>query len=156
MPRSPLTETINKVNGMVHYVQENLSADEYLLFLDYCVPEPEPEVAKPAKKKSRKLRGKSVRAAGMAETLNRSLRQQRAITASTDCEMCDYDSDHNIHHLESMVGYHPFVAPSTAPAADNQSSASNGAGSTTASSVDKTVSAVGVPAGLSDSEKALV
>jgi LIM-domain binding protein. len=139
--RSPLTETIYRVQGMIAYVRENLSTDEYMLFLDLLVPQPEPEPEKPAKKKSRKPRGKSARASSMAETLNKNLKQQRRDTSGVEslCMTCDYDSDHNIHHLESMVGYHPFTPP--APTAAQPSSASNGVGSTTASSVDEMVSA---------------
>ncbi len=52
MPRSPLTETIQRVEGMIAYVQENLSSDEFNLFLDLLVPEPpEVEVKKTRKKR---------------------------------------------------------------------------------------------------------
>src|SRR6185436_13046600 len=82
MPRSPLTETINKVNGMVHYVQENLSADEYMLFLDLCVPEPEPE-AKPVKKKA-------------------------AVERRGQCAACDHIKTHPVHTQANRVGYHVY------------------------------------------------
>jgi hypothetical protein len=63
---------------MITYVRENLSTDEYMLFLDLLVPEPEPEpeVVKPTKKK-RKPRSRSARAAGMAKALNKNLSAQR-------------------------------------------------------------------------------
>lgn len=68
MPRSPLTETIARVQGMISYVRENLNPGEYDLFLDILVPEPVVEAARPAKKK-RKPRAGSKRAASLAEHL---------------------------------------------------------------------------------------
>lgn len=47
MPRSELTLTIKRVEGMITYVRENLDEGEYDLFLDLILPEPEPvKVAK--------------------------------------------------------------------------------------------------------------
>jgi hypothetical protein len=102
-------------------------------------------------------KGKSARAAGMAETLNKSLRSQRRVTES-NCADCGMAEDMPIHSPEGgYQTYHPFKAgSSTAPTADNQSSASNGKASTVRNSEAETVSAGGVPAVLSDSEKALV
>lgn len=74
---------------------------------------------------ARKSASKSPRASGMAAAIGKSLAQQR-VSFTPACEKCDYNSDHNIHHLESTVGYHPFQPATTAPAARNQSSASNG------------------------------
>jgi hypothetical protein len=121
MARSPLTETIQRVNGMVHYVQQNLSADEYLLFLDLCVPEPEPETAKPAKKK-RKSSSKSSRASKLSTTIRDNL-QRRVATEQSDndpnahCQkefeggfVCDEPADANVHHLRGATGYHEFEA----------------------------------------------
>ena len=53
MARSPLTEPVQRVQGMITYVQENLSTDEFNLFLDLLVPEPEqaPTKAKRGRKK---------------------------------------------------------------------------------------------------------
>src|SRR5690349_19678619 len=89
MPRSPLTETIQRVNSMVHYVQENLSADEYMLFLDLCIPEPEPE-AKPVKKKRKPRTGKSSRGSGMAKAIGDSLRQKRSVASPNNPVDPDY------------------------------------------------------------------
>jgi hypothetical protein len=115
MARSPLTETIYKVQGMITYVRENLSTDEFMLFLDLLVPEPEPEpeAVKPAKKK-RKPRGKSQRASGMATQLNTRLTaRERVRDEGVACAKCDYNGDHNIHHLETTVGYHEFQPPAS-------------------------------------------
>lgn len=126
MARSPLTETIARVNGMVRYVQENLNPDEYDLFLDLCVPEPEPEAAKPVKKK-RKSSSKSPRASGMAAAINRNLRQRRdelpeqCAQELTNGGTCAFPEDHLIHDPKGgYSGYHPFVSP--APSAATPSS----------------------------------
>lgn len=86
--------------------------------------------------------GKSVRAASLAEQIKGTGKPSRPVQSL--CMTCDYDSDHNIHHLESVDGYHPFTPP--VPAAVHQSSANNGAAST-ASSVDEQVSAQGAAGG---------
>lgn len=55
---------------------------------------------------------KSARAAGMAATISNSLQRGRGVvTGDRDgsCANCDYAMDHNIHHLESMTGHHPFT-----------------------------------------------
>lgn len=131
MPRSPLTETIKRAEGMVHYVQENLSEEEYMLFLDMVDPLPEP-VQKPTKKKSSK---KSAGGGGRKSTRSESLKQQisgrgqslvqPSATATTDdtddsthtrCQfiradgkLCFLLPDHNIHHLPTAMEYHGFV-----------------------------------------------
>jgi hypothetical protein len=54
--RIPLTEQYQRAQGMVTYVQENLSAEEYALFLDLVAPLPEPETVstkKPQKKSAK-------------------------------------------------------------------------------------------------------
>lgn len=107
---------------------------------------------KPATKKaSRKSSKKSERASGMAAQLNKSLGQQRAVTTKDDnydpeverCtflrddgRVCFLLPDHNVHHMKSAQGFHPFV--SAAPPAPNQSPANGGAGSITPNSVDGT------------------
>jgi hypothetical protein len=86
-------------------------------------------------------KGKSARAAGMAETLNKSLRSQRRVTES-NCADCEMAEDMPIHSPKGgYQTYHPFQPATPAPTARNQSSVSNGAGSTTANSVGETVSA---------------
>lgn len=80
--RSPLTETIQRVNGMISYVRENLSTDEYMLFLDLLAPEPEPEV-KPAKKKVTTER-------------------------KGQCAACDHLKTHPVHTQENRTGYHVY------------------------------------------------
>jgi hypothetical protein len=124
--RSPLTETIFKVQGMITYVRENLSTDEFMLFLDLLVPEPEP-VKEPVKKK-RKPRGdnKSSRASNMAATLNRSLAQQREaatkdITGESEpsapiCDTCGNLAGY-VDHFQPSPSYHPFTVKGVAQAA---------------------------------------
>lgn len=83
---------------------------------------------KPAAKKSSKKAGKkSARAAGVAAAISNSLQRGRGVvTGDRDgsCANCDYAMDHNIHHLESMTGHHPFTpaAQSTEPPSDQASS----------------------------------
>lgn len=124
--RSPLTQTIKRVEGMITYVRENLDDGEYDLFLDLILPEPEPaKAAKKGRKKSSKGGSKSSRASGMAAAINRSLSQQREAAVGgfaddVDGLLCRYEfenggsckrtSDHNVHHLQTDSLYHEFVA----------------------------------------------
>lgn len=124
MARSPLTETYKRVEGMVHYVQENLSSDEYMLFLDMV--DPQPDLA-PAKKTRKKRTTKSPRASGMAAAIKNSLEQGKQ--AATDdvpksngqlciakipglgVECCD-PKDNRVHDKNAgYAGYHPFEPP---------------------------------------------
>lgn len=84
--------------------------------------------------------GKSKRASGMAAQLNKSLESQRKATANDDdddeneYEHCQADRgegricyllpDHNIHHLESAMGYHPFVSYASRAAGLSQATSS--------------------------------
>lgn len=119
--RSPLTETFDRVKGMVVYVRENLSLEEYDLFLDMVAPEPALEVetkpAKKARKKSSKSSTKSPRASGMAAALGRSLSQQREVVkAETGCSyvfpdgtLCARIEDNPVHRKDGgYAGYHGF------------------------------------------------
>lgn len=123
--RSPLTETIFKVQGMITYVRENLSTDEFMLFLDLLVPERQPET-KPVKK-TRKKRGKSQRASGMAAAIGDSLQRSRAATATeitgeTDEPLhaqrctCGNAFGHEDHSRPSP-NYHEFTSAQSAIAA---------------------------------------
>lgn len=99
--RSPLTETIRRVQEVIKYAQDNLSEDEYLLFLDLLVP----EVEKSAVKKPRKKRAsKSPRAT--------SLRQQisgiQRCDATVDGKLCGEPQGHALHQDQSYANYHPF------------------------------------------------
>ena len=53
--------------------------------------------------------GKSARAVSLAEQIKGAGKMPRP--AQSLCTKCDYDNDHNIHHLESAVGYHSFTPP---------------------------------------------
>jgi hypothetical protein len=96
-----------------------------------------------------KKAGKSARASGMAAQLNKSLKAQRQVTGGfaddTDAQRCTTTRDdgkpcgllpdHNVHHLESAVGYHPFdssssvqsVAGTSSPSVSDQLSAASSA-----------------------------
>jgi len=110
MARSPLTETIRRVQGMIDYARENLSTDEYMLFLDLLAPEPETPIA-PTKQRKRKSSKKSARASGMAATISKNLEASRA--AESDFEICQREGcgllrDANDHHKTTHVNYHEF------------------------------------------------
>lgn len=154
MPRSPLTETIRRVDGMITYVRENLSTDEYMLFLDLLAPEPEP-AKKPQKKSSKKAavkagntrqrRGLGQSLASIAQTVGGNNARQvldgiGAATAddgndsdSSLCieavdskgETCGESADHNVHHLSTHPDYHEFKAY-TPPARSAASTGSAG------------------------------
>lgn len=150
--RGPLTATINRVQGMIAYVRENL-----------ILPEPEPvKVAKKGRKKSSKSASKSSRASEMAATLKKS-QQQRRVTKGDDdadngkkgmagplCQTCGNFEQHEDHSHPSPH-YHEFDAgKSSAPRAGAKSSTNGGAKVTTANSEDETVSAGAVAGGLGE------
>lgn len=116
MARSPLSETIYRVQGMITYVRENLSTDEFMLFLDLLVPEPEQETPKTPAKKKRKS-SKSRRASGMAEQLNKTLHQQRQEAADLNLcvhrfpngAICNEPESDAIHTDAAYGRFHPFV-----------------------------------------------
>lgn len=120
--RSPVTETIKRVREMIHHVQENLTTDEWALFLDLADPLPEPEPVQSEKpKRKRKRAGKSVRATSLASAIKG--------TAKPVSSTCTYDlgnghgscggpEDDPIHDKEfGYAGYHEFVGPVTATGA---------------------------------------
>ena len=127
MARSPLTDTYKRVQGMVFYVQENLSEDDYLLFLDMVVPEPEPEA--PAQK-TRKKRDKSARAQSLSSAIAKTPkadtepdeaaeRAQEIIGNGALCiakipgldVVCDSAKSYPIHDPNGGYGgYHEFVS----------------------------------------------
>jgi hypothetical protein len=121
--RSPLTETIKRVEGMIAYVRENLDEGEYDLFLDLILPEPEPvKAVKKGRKRAGKGGSKSSRASGMAAAINRSLESSRQAATKDDseddgfCAACNVQMGDNVHHLESLPDYHPFQSKSDAVA----------------------------------------
>jgi hypothetical protein len=116
MARSPLTETIARVQGMIAYVRENLNPGEYDLFLDLVDPQPEPA---PAKKKRTKRGSKSSRASGLAAAIKNSLEaQKKASTISADqgddsgplCGTCGNTEDFQ-DHFRPSPNYHEFEGP---------------------------------------------
>jgi hypothetical protein len=130
MPRSPLTETIKRVQGMILYVQENLSGDEYMLFLDMVDPQPEPEA--PAKR-TRKKRGPSKKAQSLSNAISRDAKAENAtlVLDGTPCVyqypkdgeikpgmICGCPADDTIHDSSmGYAGYHEFEAPKSKKAA---------------------------------------
>jgi hypothetical protein len=123
--RSPITETIRRVQGMILYVQENLSSDEYNLFLDMV--DPQPEVTKPTRKKRA---SKSPR----AQSLSSVIAQTPKPAAPADSAPCVYQypkdgeikpgvicgspADDTIHDRSmGYAGYHEFDAPKVKKAA---------------------------------------
>lgn len=160
MARSPLTETINRVQGMITYARENLSTDEYMLFLDLLIPEPEVAAA-PAKKKRK--RSKSPRAASLATAIGSraleggvsKMRCTHVAEDGDDPTACGEYTSNPIHDEKAGYGgYHPFAPP--AQSARGQSSRNGQQQGQAASSATETVDVGDAPAGLSGSEKALV
>jgi hypothetical protein len=116
MARSPLTETISRVQGMITYVRENLSTDEYNLFLDLLAPEAEPEVVKTTRKK-RKRTSKSARAASLAEQIKgkSGITLCGASLESSGAD-CNLPEGHALHVDKGYVDHHEFVVPQVAGA----------------------------------------
>lgn len=116
MARSPLTETIYRVQGMIAYVRENLSTDEFMLFLDLLVPEPVVEPVKPARKKRKPRVAKSQRAASLAEQIRATSKARDSDSdPNAHCQkafpggfVCDEAADANVHRLRGVTGYHEF------------------------------------------------
>lgn len=130
-------EQCGKTKG--HVFHKDSSNDGYHIF--------QPPVSS---SKSQQLPSKSPRASGMAAQLNRSLAQQRAVTTTKDddydpdAERCTFPRDggkvcfllpdHNIHHMKSAQGFHPFQLSSDAPPAPASSPANGGASGSTVNS----------------------
>lgn len=113
MARSPLTPTIQRVQGMITYVQENLSTDEFNLFLDLLVPEPEPEQT-PVKAK----RGRKKKTTTAAPAKKRGLPTDATPLLSTAptqdeeddgprCHVCNH-GEHYQDHSKPSPHYHEF------------------------------------------------
>ena len=121
-----LLELRDKINKLTNEQRD--------ILLDLVDPLPEPQAEQKAvAKKSRKPRGKSARASSLAEQIKTTAgKVQDKLPADdwrTPCakEGCELTADSAIHDVNSgYLGAHPFVSPSTAPTARNQSSASNG------------------------------
>lgn len=112
MSRSPLTETFKRVQGMVFYVQENLSAEEYMLFLDMVDPQPEPEA--PAKKTRKKRTTRSARAQSLSTVIQESVGKPH-LGDGPVCTACFHTEDYEDHQQPSPH-YHPFAPPAPAVA----------------------------------------
>lgn len=85
--RSQLTPIIQRVQGMIDYVRENLDDEEYDLFLDLISPEPERVVEKSKPRKPKKI---------------------------LHCDACDYTKRHKVHKDSSRSDYHEFQPPKSA------------------------------------------
>lgn len=85
--RSRLTPIIRRVQQMIDHVRENLDDEEYDLFLDLIVPEPERVTEKPKPRKPKKI---------------------------LHCDACDYTKRHKVHKDSRVVGYHEFQSPKSA------------------------------------------
>lgn len=109
MARSPLTETINRVQGMITYVRENLSTDEYMLYLDLLVPEPGVAVKTPVKRKRKPRAARSPRAESLATAIGGAVGQSRA-TSEPLCASCGNVEDYE-DHAQPSPHYHVFEAP---------------------------------------------
>lgn len=166
MPRSHITELWKKAEAMVFHVQEHLNPEEYAVFLDMIdpLPEPQPEV-KPAKKARKKPASKkSPRASSLEQQIQTRARRGPTVSGfadDTDMQRCEFVRDdnkvcgllpdHNVHHLQSAMGYHEFDAGKpTAPTASDSSSANGGASGGTASSGTQTESVAVAAGGSSD------
>lgn len=104
--RSPLTETIKRVEGMIAYVRENLDEGEYDLFLDLILPEPEPvKAVKKGRKKSSKGGSKSSRASSLQQQLKATA--PRTITGPA-CSVCGNVEDHPDHDTAHYLSAHEF------------------------------------------------
>lgn len=127
MPRSPISDSIKRVNEAIAYLQNTLNPGEIDLLLDELAPLPELEQAtkKTRKKASKKVSSKSSRASGMAAAINRSLTQQQRVTVGSPCayrvnkngnETECGEVESNAIHDSTMgyAGYHEFQ-----PAAPN-------------------------------------
>jgi hypothetical protein len=120
MARSPLTDTITRVQGMITYVRENLSDEEWNLFLDLVAPE---TVAPPKTTRKRKATKKPASTNGNSR---RGLPHAgpRCVFMMNDGEPCT-DGEHSPIHKESFGdSWHSFTpaAPTIAPRAHGQSS----------------------------------
>lgn len=128
--RSPLTETINRVQGMIKYAQENLSEDEYLLFLDLLAPETEKSVTKKPRKK--RTGSKSPRAASLRQQISGTTIQR--CTAEVDGKVCNEPQGHALHEDSTYANYHPFASSSPVANAGGRSSSKKGTPATSAAS----------------------
>lgn len=117
MPRSPLTETIYRVQGMISYVRENLSTDEFMLFLDLLVPEPEPETARTTKKKRKpRVGSKSPRATSLAEQIKGMGKPRSSDSREPICATCG-NVEEFVDHSQPSPHYHEFQPPQSKVAA---------------------------------------
>lgn len=125
--RSPLTETIKRVEGMIAYVRENLDEGEYDLFLDLILPEPEPvKAAKKGRKKSAKGGSKSARAQSLSGVIQRTPKSKTDDDNDDDsdgkgmggslCQTCGNFRQYQ-DHFKPSPDYHEFDAGKSSAAA---------------------------------------
>jgi len=105
MARSPITETLARVRGMIAYVQENLNPGEFDLFLDMVDPHPEPEQEKP--KRTRVPR------TGLPPAASASTQKEPTTDKEPKCVICAHGKDYEDHQPGSK-SYHEFEAGPTA------------------------------------------
>jgi hypothetical protein len=100
MPRSPLTDLINKVDSLIDEVH-GLPEGGYDLFLDRLLPEV--EVEKP--KRGRKKKSASGRKPGLPQS-----QEAASSEASSDlrCDVCGNTADHSDHD-STYLSSHPFA-----------------------------------------------
>jgi hypothetical protein len=110
MPRSPLTDTITRVQGMVSYVRQNLSDEEWNLFLDLVAPEtvspPKPTRRRKAGKKAGTTSGNSRR--GLPQVRPSCVGFVLADGHQVPCNAPPSDPIHD--EARGYAGYHEFVS----------------------------------------------
>jgi len=112
MPRSTITETVKKVQGLVDQVNA-LSEDERAFFLDLLLPEPEQQ--QPAKtKRTRKKRSASTSASRQKRGLPTDAPLHEAGKDAADlptraglCGICGHEADYQ-DHFKPSPHYHEF------------------------------------------------
>jgi hypothetical protein len=143
MARSPLTITIRKVQAIIDDVHSKLeSKEEYDLFLDLLLPEPET----PVKRQKRKPRGggKSKRAAGLAEKIANT--QKPHLGDGPVCTVCAHTEDYE-DHAQPSPHYHPFAPPASDAGRQSRRQSSSVAPAPSLETGTETVTAVGASGG---------
>lgn len=113
MPRSTITDTVNKVQSLITQLYA-LTDDERAYFFDMVDPlpeQPEAPVKKTRKKRTTKAPA-SPKKRGMPANVGQSI-AEGVKSAGNDledeaCARCPNRPDHNIHHLAGFEGYHEF------------------------------------------------
>jgi hypothetical protein len=144
MARSPLTITIRKVQAIIDDVHSKLeSKEEYDLFLDLLLPEPETPV-KRQKRGKRASGGKSKRAAGLAERIASTQKPQ--LSEVPLCTTCGHVEDYE-DHFQPSPHYHPFAPPASDAGRQSRRQSSSVAPAPSLETGTETVTAVGASGG---------